>query len=128
MTKAKLVCGTIDNSIIMKWHELKSSDQLDAIREESKANPILIFKYSNRCSVSQVALDRLERKWIDQEASAIKPYFLDLIAFRETSNRIAQQFEVEHESPQVLLIRDGKAIYDRSHFDIDYRSILEASK
>lgn len=112
----------------MKWHELKSTDQLDRIREESMLNPVLIFKYSNRCSVSQVALDRLERKWSDQEASAIKPYFLDLITFRETSNRIAQQFDVEHESPQVLLIKDGRAIYDRSHFDIDYKSILEAAK
>ncbi|MEO5976744.1 MAG: bacillithiol system redox-active protein YtxJ [Chryseolinea sp.] len=112
----------------MKWNELKSTDQIETIREESKLNPVLIFKYSNRCSVSQVALDRLERKWSEGETSAIKPYFLDLISFRETSNRIAQQFDVEHESPQVLLIKDGKAIYDRSHFDIDYKGILEASK
>jgi bacillithiol system protein YtxJ len=127
MTKARLVSGTIDLKI-MKWNELKSPDQLETIRQESKVNPVLIFKYSNRCSVSQVALDRLERKWSEQEASQIKPYFLDLISFRETSNRIAQQFDVEHESPQVLLIKDGKAVYDRSHFDIDYRAILEASK
>ena len=112
----------------MKWNELKSPDQLDAIREESKVNPVLIFKYSNRCSVSQVALDRLQRKWSEQDASGIKPYFLDLLSFREISNRIAHQFDVEHESPQVLLIRDGKAVYDGSHFDISYSAILEAAK
>ncbi len=112
----------------MTWNELKSTDQVDKIHEESKSNPVLIFKYSKRCSVSQLALDRLERKWSDQEAQGIKPYFLDLIAFRETSNRIAHQFEVEHESPQVLVIKDGRSVYDGSHFDIEYNDILQAAK
>lgn len=112
----------------MKWHELKSTDQVDQIREESKSKPVLIFKFSKRCSVSQLALDRLERKWSDQETADIKPYFLDLIAFRETSNRIAHQFQVEHESPQVLVIKNGAAVYDGSHYDIDYGEILIAAK
>ena len=105
---------------------MSSPDQLDVIREESKSNPILIFKHSSRCSVSQLALDRLQRKW-DAQAGDIKPYILDLIAFREISNRIADQFRVEHESPQVLLIRNGDAIYDRSHFDIEFGDILAAA-
>jgi bacillithiol system protein YtxJ len=112
--------------ISMKWNELKSPDQIDMIREESKSKPVLIFKHSSRCSVSQLTLDRLQRKWSAQ-ASVIKPYFLDLIAFRDISNRVAEQFSVEHESPQVLLIRDGNVIYDRSHFDIDFGGILEAA-
>ncbi|MEJ7643388.1 MAG: bacillithiol system redox-active protein YtxJ [Chryseolinea sp.] len=116
------------NKTIMKWNELKSTDQLDQIREESRIKPVLIFKYSNRCSVSQLALDRFERKWSDEKAADIKPYFLDLISFREVSNRIAQQFKVHHESPQVLLIKNGEAIYDGSHFDIDFEEIVAASK
>lgn len=110
----------------MEWNELVSPDQLDMIREESKKNPVLIFKYSSRCSVSQLALDRLERKW-SEKAKDIKPYFLDLITYREVSNRVAAQFEVEHESPQVLLIRDGNAIYDSSHFDIEFGEIVAAA-
>jgi bacillithiol system protein YtxJ len=110
----------------MKWNELRSPDQLDVIREESKSKPVLIFKHSSRCSISQLTLERLQRKWSVQ-ADAIKPYFLDLIAFREVSNRVADQFSVEHESPQVLLIRNGSAVYDSSHFDIEFGGILAAA-
>ncbi len=112
---------------IMKWNELKSTSQLDQIREESMTKPVLIFKYSNRCSVSQLALDRFERKWSDEKAAGIKPYFLDLISFRELSNLIARQFNVQHESPQVLLIRNGEAVYDGSHFDIDFEQMVAAA-
>jgi bacillithiol system protein YtxJ len=112
----------------MNWNELKSTAQLDQIREESKTTPVLIFKYSNRCSVSQLALDRFERKWSDEKAGSIKPYFLDLISFREVSNRIALQFKVQHESPQVLLIKNGESVYHGSHFDIDFEQIVAVSK
>ena len=112
----------------MKWVELKTEEQLDQIRAESKENPVLIFKHSRRCSISKAALDRLERNWKEDEMAHLKPYFLDLISFRETSDRIATQFDVEHESPQVLIIENGQAIYDQSHFNIDYGHILKASK
>lgn len=112
----------------MKWVELKNDAQLDEIREESKQNPVLIFKHSNRCSISKAALDRLERNWKEDEMAHVKPYFLDLITFRATSDRIASQFDVEHESPQVLIIENGQSIYNQSHFNIDYNHILKASK
>jgi bacillithiol system protein YtxJ len=112
----------------MEWSELKSQDQLDQIREESKSIPVLIFKHSRRCSISRVALDRLERKWNAAEVGDLKPYFLDLISFPETSDSIASQFEVEHESPQVLIIENGQSVYDQSHFAIDYNQILEATR
>ena len=110
----------------MKWNELKSEDQLDQIREESNTNPVLIFKHSRSCSISRTALDRLERNWKEDEMGNVKPYFLDLITYRQTSNRVAAQFDVEHESPQVLIIDKGEAVFDRSHFDIDYGQILKA--
>jgi bacillithiol system protein YtxJ len=126
MTKASRDYGM--SNTIMNWNELKSTAQLDQIREESKTTPVLIFKYSNRCSVSQLALDRFERKWSDEKAGSIKPYFLDLISFREVSNRIALQFKVQHESPQVLLIKNGESVYHGSHFDIDFEQIVAVSK
>ena len=110
----------------MKWSELKSVHQLEEIRKESKENPILIFKYSSRCSLSQLALDRLERNWKETEMTGVKSYFLDLIAFREVSNRLAHEFEVEHESPQVLVIENEKSILDQSHMSIDYQGIKAA--
>lgn len=106
---------------------MHSPDQLELIREESKSKPVLIFKHSARCSISRVALDRLERRW-SVDADRIKPYFLDLLTYREMSNRVASQFNVEHESPQILLIRNGSAILDRSHFDIEIGEILAAAK
>jgi bacillithiol system protein YtxJ len=112
----------------MNWVELKTEEQLDQIREESKNHPVLIFKHSRRCSISKAALDRLERNWKEDEMTHLKPYFLDLVSFRETSDRIATQFDVEHESPQVLIINNGQSIYNQSHFNIDYGNILRASK
>ena len=124
MTKEKKECGTSD----MKWTELTTESQLEQIQEESRTKSILIFKHSRRCSISMMALDRLERKWNAEETLHIKPYFLDLLSFRETSASVARHFDVEHESPQVLIIENGQSIYDRSHFDIDYHNILEAAK
>lgn len=126
MTKVKQECGM--NSKTMKWSELRSVDQIDQIRRESAENPILIFKYSSRCSLSRMALDRLERNWQEAEMIGIKSYFLDLITYREISNRIAHEFDVEHESPQILIIENEKSIYDQSHMGIDYQQIREAVK
>jgi len=112
----------------MKWTELRTESQLEQIQEESRTKSILIFKHSSRCSISKMALDRLERKWNAEETMHIKPYFVDLLSFREISASIASQFDVEHESPQVLIIENGQSIYDQSHFDIDYHKILVAAK
>jgi bacillithiol system protein YtxJ len=107
----------------MTWNELTNKDQLDQLVEESKEQPVLIFKHSTRCSISSTSLGRLERNWKLEEVGAVKPYYLDLISFREISNLISQKFEVEHQSPQILIIENGKAVFDRSHLEIDYASI-----
>ncbi len=72
-----------------------------------------------------MALNRLERNWEEKKMTSVKSYFLDLISNREISNRIAHEFNVEHESPQVLIIDNGKSVYDRSHMAIDYQQIRE---
>ena len=108
----------------MNWQDLNSVEQLDAIKESSKQNPVLIFKHSTRCSISLAALDRLQRHWKQEEMNSVKPFYLDLLQHPDVSGRVAHDFAVRHESPQVLLIRDGKAVYDRSHLEIDYRDIL----
>lgn len=112
----------------MRWSELRSANQIDLIREESKENPVLIFKYSSRCSISRMALDRLERNWNESDMQMVKPYFLDLITYRDVSNQIAHVFEVRHESPQVLVIENEKSILDQSHMGIQYQAIKDAVK
>ncbi|HEY3405077.1 MAG TPA: bacillithiol system redox-active protein YtxJ [Ohtaekwangia sp.] len=112
----------------MNWRVLNSEGQLDLIREESKESPILIFKHSTRCSISRTVLDRLERNWNMNEMDHVKTYFLDLISYRSISNGIADLFDVEHESPQVLIIQNGKATLTKTHLAIDYASFRDALK
>ena len=111
----------------MNWKALQTKEQLTELLEESVNSKILIFKHSTRCSISRTTLDRLERNW-KEELPNTKSYFLDLLSFRELSNTIAEYFNVEHQSPQVLVISAGKSIYDRSHFDIEYSQLKAVLK
>jgi bacillithiol system protein YtxJ len=110
----------------MKWNVLNAPDQIERIRQESKLSPVLIFKHSTRCNISRTTLDRLERNWKEEEMRDVKTYFLDLISYRNISNELAEVFDVEHESPQILIIKDEVSAYHRSHFEIDYTQIKEA--
>jgi bacillithiol system protein YtxJ len=104
---------------------LHKEDQLDQIRERSSGRPQLIFKHSTRCSTSALVKNRLER---GQQPDAIDFYYLDLLSFRPVSRKVSETFRVEHESPQVLLIVNGKCIYDESHMGISMSGIVEQSE
>ncbi|MFT6872154.1 MAG: bacillithiol system protein YtxJ [Roseivirga sp.] len=103
----------------VNWNQLSSENQLQVLIEESKDQPVLIYKHSTRCGISSMVLERLERSWTSAD-NPIKPYILDLISFRDLSNAVAQTFQVYHESPQVILIKDGKAIYNASHMQVSF--------
>jgi bacillithiol system protein YtxJ len=100
------------------WSPLTREDQIQDIIEESKQKPVVIFKHSTSCSISATARGRLERQWTDSDLKEVRPYYLDLLAYRPISNLVARTFAVEHESPQLLLIRDGQCVYDASHLGI----------
>ncbi|KQS53367.1 MULTISPECIES: bacillithiol system redox-active protein YtxJ [Flavobacterium] len=104
------------------WNDLTELKQLDSIIEESEEKPVVIFKHSTRCSISRMALKNFEREYKadDNEASL---YFLDLLNYRDISNEIAQRFHVIHQSPQLLLIKNGKSVYDVSHSAIDAEAL-----
>ena len=104
----------------MEWIHLNDEEQLSNIIEKSKEKAQVIFKHSNRCSISSVALQRLQK---GQQPGEIDFYFLDLIRYRPLSNKIAEVFKVRHESPQVLVIRNGECVYDESHMGITPREI-----
>ena len=108
----------------INWNHLNTIEQLEQIKEESRSQPVLIYKHSTRCSISSMALDRLERSW-SKELDTVKAYYLDLITYREISNAIAKEFGIYHESPQAILIKDGKAIYDASHMSISTSAIKQ---
>lgn len=112
----------------MKWNELRELNQLEEITRESEEKTILIFKHSTRCSSSRVALDRLQRNWNDEEMQMVKPYFLDLICYREISDQIVEKYGIEHESPQVVMVQNGQAIFSESHWGIDYQVIKSQLK
>lgn len=104
----------------MEWTKLTSIDQLDEIKNSSAVN--VIFKHSTRCSVSLMAKRRFESDWnIIPEQTPL--YFLDLIAHRDLSNKIAEVFNVHHESPQILVLHKGECIFDASHSEIDAEEI-----
>jgi bacillithiol system protein YtxJ len=101
----------------INWIQLGHLDQLDKIVAFSSQKPIVIFKHSTRCSISRMVLKRFESEYDLDES--IDTYFLDLLEHRDISNEIASRFGVYHQSPQLILIKDGKAIYDVSHESID---------
>jgi len=109
----------------LRWHALTSVEQLKGIGEESNQKPVLIFKHSTRCSTSAMVLHRLERNWNRQEMHDVKAYFLDLLSYREVSHQVAALFQVEHESPQVIIILKGQPVYNRSHLGINYSDLKE---
>lgn len=109
----------------MNWTDLSNVAQLETIKKESHNQPQLIFKHSTRCSISSMAKNRLDRS---EAPAGVQFYYLDLIAHRDISNKIAEDFLVEHESPQVLLIRNGECIYDESHNGINIDEIAEQAE
>ncbi len=112
----------------MNWLEIKEVTEIEKIKELSVTQPVLIFKHSTRCSISSAALGRLERNWKEEDTSALKPYYLDLISYRPASLKVQDTFFVEHESPQVLIIKNGRCIYNASHMDINYKEIIDSIK
>ena len=109
----------------MHWIHLTDEEQLKQIITNSQIRPQVIFKHSTRCSISAVALQRLQKV---ARPSDVDFYFLDLLSYRPLSNRIADAFKVPHESPQVLLIRNGECVYEESHMGISMNEIMQQAK
>ncbi|MCB0703692.1 MAG: bacillithiol system redox-active protein YtxJ [Saprospiraceae bacterium] len=104
------------------WIPIREIEDVRILDEMSKGKPCLIYKHSTRCSISSLAKTRLEKGWelSDEDVSV---YYLDLITYRGVSNYIAEHYGVQHESPQVLLIKNGQCLYHQSHLGISAREI-----
>src|SRR5690606_7201317 len=104
------------------WILLEEIEQLDQIVEESKTQYVLVFKHSTRCGVSRFSLQAFESEF-KTESLKVRLYFLDLLKNRALSHEIASRFDVVHQSPQVLLIRNSEAVFTESHGQINAEEI-----
>lgn len=106
----------------MDWLILSDLYQVEQIVEQSFTKPVVVFKHSTRCSISHMTKGRLER---EVQPQGIDFYYLDLLTHRLISNTLSAKFSVHHESPQVLLIRNGECVYDESHSAINMDEIRD---
>lgn len=106
----------------MNWIPLTELDQLQTIKASAGAS--IIFKHSTRCSISMMA-----KKKFELEADAIPEnvgvYYLDLLNYRDISNAIAELFQVHHQSPQLLLIKNGECTFEATHGEISAEEAAE---
>ena len=105
------------SSININWIPLTSIEQLDDIKKQSVAEPILIFKHSTRCGISRMVLRQFEKSF-DESLANLKVYYLDLLNYREVSNEVGYTFQVHHQSPQLLIIKNGEVVTHASHYEI----------
>lgn len=107
------------------WKVLTTIDQLEEIVTASQQKPVGILKHSISCGISAMIKWQLESNW-DLEPADLDFYYLDLINHRPVSNKIAEHFDVIHQSPQLLLIKEGKAVYTPSHHMISMQGLKKA--
>jgi len=103
------------------WINLINQSSLDALINISFVNKVLLFKHSTRCSISSLVKSRIES--VGDNRKIKNCYYLDLLAFRQLSNKISSYFNINHESPQLLIIDKGKCIAHFSHLDITWDNI-----
>lgn len=106
-----------DTKNTLNWIPLTNENQLEEIKKESNNQTVLIFKHSTSCGISSMVIKRFE-KLFSEEHQTLKVYYLDLLQYRNISNELAKKFEVMHQSPQILVIKNGVSVFNASHYDI----------
>ncbi|RZJ47699.1 MAG: bacillithiol system redox-active protein YtxJ [Chryseobacterium sp.] len=105
------------------WNTIQSEQDLEQAIKKSFEGKIAIFKHSTSCFISKTVLRNFEREIEAAQEKGATFYFLDLLAYRNLSNKIAEDFAIRHESPQLIVIENGKAINNASHQDITLSQI-----
>ena len=101
----------------LSWTPIISIDEINTIKEISKIQSILIFKHSTRCGISRMIIKQFESLF-NEENKQLKVYYLDLLNYREVSSKLSEVFQVIHQSPQLLVIKNGISVYNESHYEI----------
>jgi bacillithiol system protein YtxJ len=110
------------SKVVLPWIELTNLDQLNAALRTSANRPILFFKHSTRCGVSSMALSTFEKTW-KLDTVPCDLYLLDLLSFREISNKVEELAGVTHQSPQAIVMVQQGVVYQASHSSIDAEEI-----
>lgn len=103
------------------WVALTEESQLEEILEKSKTKTQAIFKHSTRCGISNMVIREFESKFPNTEDA--DAYYLDLLNYRPISLAIANKFEVEHQSPQLIVVKNGVVTHHASHHDISAENV-----
>lgn len=107
-------------------NEINTVEQWEQVLSHSDTQPLLVFKHSTSCPISAGALKEY-KAYLDQDARQDVDYaIVKVIESRDVSNKIADDLHIKHESPQAILVKDKKEIWNRSHQDITQESIGEA--
>lgn len=109
----------------INWNTIHSPDMADKAIQASHDSPIVIFKHSTTCPISSIAKMRLEGDW---DLDSLPAYYIDVKADRSSSNHVAEALEVHHESPQIIIVSNGEAVYDSSHLDINIQEVHDGLK
>ncbi|QTD37776.1 bacillithiol system redox-active protein YtxJ [Polaribacter batillariae] len=101
----------------LNWSPLTSLEQLKTIKKESETESVLIFKHSTRCGISSMVIKQFEKLFLEQHQN-LKVYYLDLLNYRNISDEVGYSFQVMHQSPQLIVVKNGVCIYNASHYQI----------
>jgi len=102
---------------LLPWQPLNDVSQLNKIEERSKTKTQVVFKHSTRCGISSMVMNQFVSMY-DVDAN-LDLYYLDLLNHRDVSNEIGYRFQVMHESPQLLIIKNGTTVAHASHGGIN---------
>ena len=108
----------------MIWSEIKTTEEFDKLKDADLGETnrwMLIFKHSTRCGTSMIAKKEFEKRWTGQ----LPVHLINVVEDREVSNVIARKYQVRHESPQLLIIRNGVCVYHESHYGIDAEEAMK---
>lgn len=106
---------------VLPWIPLNTIEQLDVITEKSKTKSQLIFKHSTRCGISRMVMNQFVSAFdVDNNVDL---YYLDLLSYRDVSNEVGYKFQVMHQSPQLLVIKNGVVVAHASHGAINEMDI-----
>jgi len=108
----------------LDWNHLESEEQLQEAIQRSHERPVVLFKHSTRCGISSMALDRMNSEESLNDLDA-EMYYVDLLQFRNISNKIAELFEIRHESPQMIVVKNGAVLHHSSHGAIRPATVLD---
>jgi bacillithiol system protein YtxJ len=112
----------IKNVTALSWKSLQSEAQLEDIKAQSNVRLQIIYKHSSSCGISSMVLRQLEKSLIEFNSRA-DFHFLDLLSFRDVSNEVASRFQVLHQSPQLILLKNETVVAHDSHYDLLQLSI-----